>query len=85
MLLEVDLLDVNYSTTTESFSLLCSSPFLLFVLPLAKDTLSWIVPPISGSTTPVFHTPYDNSILTPNLFYQDEPWREQKQFRCPVY
>jgi nitric-oxide synthase len=36
----------------------------------------WIVPPISGSITPVFHTPYDNRILTPNLFYQDEPWRE---------
>jgi nitric-oxide synthase len=44
----------------------------------------WIVPPISGSTTPVFHTPYDNHILTPNLFYQDEPWREQKQLRCPL-
>jgi nitric-oxide synthase len=38
----------------------------------------WIVPPISSSTTPVFHTPYDNRILTPNLFYQNEPWRQQK-------
>jgi nitric-oxide synthase len=44
----------------------------------------WIVPPISASTTPVFHTPYDNRLLTPNLFYQDEPWREQKPWRCPL-
>ena len=38
MLLEVDLLDVNYSTTAASFSVLCSSPFLLLALcpPLSK-------------------------------------------------
>src|SRR2546427_5268278 len=32
MLLEVDLLDVNHSTTTESFSVVFSSPFLLLSL-----------------------------------------------------
>ena len=37
----------------------------------------WIVPPLSGSTTPVFHIPYDNRNLTPNFFYQDNPWLEQ--------
>ncbi|UBU15854.1 nitric oxide synthase oxygenase [Nonomuraea gerenzanensis] len=26
---------------------------------------SWIVPPLSGSTTPVFHRYYDSSVLTP--------------------
>ncbi|HEY5003621.1 MAG TPA: nitric oxide synthase oxygenase [Ktedonobacteraceae bacterium] len=30
----------------------------------------WIVPPISGSTTSVFHVPYRDSIQTPNFFYQ---------------
>ena len=36
----------------------------------------WIVPPMSGSTTPVFHTPYENNQVTPNFFYQDDPWFE---------
>ncbi|GLV59314.1 nitric oxide synthase oxygenase [Dictyobacter sp. S3.2.2.5] len=36
----------------------------------------WIVPPMSGSTTPVFHTPYENRQTTPNFFYQNDPWLE---------
>lgn len=28
---------------------------------------SWIVPPLSGSATPVFHRYYDTSVLTPNF------------------
>jgi nitric-oxide synthase len=39
----------------------------------------WIVPPLSGSTTPVFHIPYDNVLLKPNFFYQKPPWQEQSQ------
>ncbi|GCF10921.1 nitric oxide synthase oxygenase [Dictyobacter arantiisoli] len=39
---------------------------------------SWIVPPMSGSTTPVFHIPYENRQVTPNFFYQDDPWLEQR-------
>lgn len=34
----------------------------------------WIVPPISGSATSVFHRPYENRIQTPNFFYQSPPW-----------
>jgi len=34
----------------------------------------WIVPPLSASTTPVFHQPYDNYEMTPNFFVQDAPW-----------
>jgi nitric-oxide synthase len=30
----------------------------------------WIVPPISASTTPVFHIPSKDGIQTPNFFYQ---------------
>jgi nitric-oxide synthase len=35
---------------------------------------SWIVPPISGSTTEVFHTEMKNVIKSPNYFYQKEAW-----------
>jgi nitric-oxide synthase len=35
----------------------------------------WIVPPMSGSTTPVFHKPYENKVLTPNFFYQADAWK----------
>jgi len=35
---------------------------------------SWIVPPISGSATEVFHTEMDNSIKYPNYFYQRNIW-----------
>ena len=36
----------------------------------------WIVPPISGSTTPVFHIPYTDMTLKPNFFAQKEPWSD---------
>lgn len=36
----------------------------------------WIVPPLSGSAMPVFHRPYENTIFTPNFFYQPAPWLE---------
>jgi nitric-oxide synthase len=37
----------------------------------------WIVPPISGSVTPVFHRHYHDVILKPNFFSQPEPWHEK--------
>lgn len=30
---------------------------------------SWLVPPMSPATTPVFHTTYDDEVRTPNFFY----------------
>ncbi len=33
----------------------------------------WLVPPISGSASPIFHRPCENSTLTPNYFYQPAP------------
>jgi nitric-oxide synthase, bacterial len=36
---------------------------------------SWLVPPMSGSTTPVYHRGYKNTILKPNYFYQPDPWK----------
>lgn len=35
---------------------------------------SWLVPPLSGSATPVFHRGYKNRILKPNYYYQSDPW-----------
>jgi nitric-oxide synthase, bacterial len=34
----------------------------------------WLVPPMSGSLTPVFHCAYENKIITPNFFPQPDPW-----------
>lgn len=35
----------------------------------------WIVPPISGSLTPVFHQEMLNYELKPSYVYQDPPWK----------
>jgi nitric-oxide synthase len=35
---------------------------------------NWLVPPMSSSTTPVFHRGYKNTILKPNYFYQEDLW-----------
>lgn len=37
---------------------------------------SWIVPPMSGSATPVFHRSYEDIELKPNFFYQPNPWQQ---------
>lgn len=37
----------------------------------------WIVPPLSGSLTPMFHQNYENNIVTPNFFAQPDPWLPQ--------
>ncbi|GCF10364.1 nitric oxide synthase oxygenase [Dictyobacter arantiisoli] len=36
----------------------------------------WIVPPMSGSTTPVYHRNYESIQLKPNWFYQSNTWEE---------
>ncbi|KAK6473256.1 nitric oxide synthase [Huso huso] len=35
----------------------------------------WLVPPMSGSITPVYHQELLNYILTPFYYYQTDPWR----------
>lgn len=36
----------------------------------------WLVPPISGSASPIFHVKhYHNTLLTPNFFYQRPAWQ----------
>lgn len=44
----------------------------------------WIVPPMSGSATPVFHTLYENRQITPNFFYQNDPWLEKRFWSGPL-
>ncbi|ALV38549.1 nitric oxide synthase oxygenase [Streptomyces sp. CdTB01] len=43
---------------------------------------SWIVPPVSGGITPVFHRYYDQADQRPN-FYLDSEARELGRGRCP--
>ncbi|XP_051525726.1 nitric oxide synthase 2a, inducible [Myxocyprinus asiaticus] len=51
----------------------------------------WLVPPMSGSLTPVFHQEMLNYVLSPFFYYQTDPWLthkwkdEKKGFRrCKV-
>lgn len=46
----------------------------------------WLVPPLSGSASPIFHqTHYKNTILKPNFFYQKAPWLAPGQTSgCPL-
>jgi len=46
---------------------------------------SWIVPPLSGSTTPVFHKAFENKVLSPNFYHQPAPWESEgpRQVGCP--
>jgi len=46
----------------------------------------WIVPPVSGSATEVFHREYQNIILKPNFFKQPEPWCQMSSPKgCPFH
>lgn len=53
---------------------------------------TWLVPPISGSASPLFHiTSYKNTRCKPNFFYQSDPWQPSlgrvgttSQLVCPV-
>ncbi|MBV8278437.1 MAG: nitric oxide synthase oxygenase [Verrucomicrobia bacterium] len=44
---------------------------------------SWIVPPISGATTPVFHRKFKERTVKPNFFPQSQDWQENGRRRCP--
>ena len=49
---------------------------------------SWIVPPMSPSSTPVFHRSYDNTVKGPNFYYQDPcigPLRADIPPGCPFH
>jgi nitric-oxide synthase len=43
----------------------------------------WVNPPMSASTTPVFHRLYDNTVLSPNFLYPPPVIGEHKQLSPP--
>jgi len=48
----------------------------------------WIVPPISGSIMQVFHSDFENKVLSPNFFYNTPVWKKediQTQKKCPFH
>ncbi|XGI84307.1 nitric oxide synthase oxygenase [Halorutilales archaeon Cl-col2-1] len=40
---------------------------------------SWLIPPVSPATTHIFHKPYDDTVKTPNYFYQDAPYENDDE------
>jgi len=57
-----------------------SKQFMQFMRQEAKEgrdvtaDWSWIVPPSAGSTMKVFHTEMQDIVVSPNYFYQENPW-----------
>ena len=57
-----------------------SKQFMQFMRQEAKEgrdvtaDWSWIVPPSAGSTMKVFHTEMQDVVVSPNYFYQENPW-----------
>jgi nitric-oxide synthase, bacterial len=50
---------------------------------------SWIVPPVSGATTPVFHRTFKERTLKPNFFAQPKRWEDSvgtssRSSVCPI-
>lgn len=46
----------------------------------------WIVPPMSGPATGVFHQEFDNTIRAPNFFYNHDAWEvAPAKSRCPFH
>ncbi len=35
---------------------------------------AWLLPPLSSATSHIYHKPYKNDIITPNYFYQTDPY-----------
>ncbi|MBZ9713817.1 nitric oxide synthase oxygenase [Deinococcus multiflagellatus] len=48
----------------------------------ATGRWSWLIPPLSPATTPVWHEQYDDTELKPNFVVQRPAWREQRS-ACP--
>lgn len=51
---------------------------------------AWIVPPMSGSSTPVFYQQWANEVLTPNYFYNTPAWKKTNDVQiipseCPFH
>jgi nitric-oxide synthase len=51
---------------------------------------TWLIPPVSPATTPIFHKHYEDRVATPNFFYQEgaegekECPHKQLDVQCPI-
>ena len=46
----------------------------------------WLIPPLSGSTVPVYPLEFENRLLKPNYFYLPDPWEEKSDSgKCPFH
>jgi len=46
----------------------------------------WLLPPLSGSTVPVYPLEFENRLLKPNYFYVPDPWETESQAgKCPFH
>lgn len=49
---------------------------------------AWLVPPISGSANAIYHQEWDNTIHTPNYFYNTPIWKKEEntaKAKCPFH
>ncbi|WP_046174783.1 nitric oxide synthase oxygenase [Domibacillus indicus] len=37
---------------------------------------TWLIPPVSPAATHIFHRSYENTVLSPNFFYQKAPYKK---------
>lgn len=87
---------VHHSYTQEGVSIVdhhtASDQFMKFIRNERSEgrevngDWTWIVPPMSGSATDVFHQEISNSVLSPNFYYNNPPYEHEKQVkRCPFH
>ena len=67
---------VDHHTASKEFSSFCDNERKKSREPSAD--WSWIVPPMSSSTTSVFHNYYEINLSLPNYLLQKEPWTTNK-------
>ncbi|MEC7638726.1 MAG: nitric oxide synthase oxygenase, partial [Verrucomicrobiota bacterium] len=67
---------VDHHTASKEFSSFCENERKKSREPSAD--WSWIVPPMSSSTTSVFHNYYEMNLSLPNYLLQKEPWTTNK-------
>ena len=47
---------------------------------------AWLVPPLSGSTVPVYRLEVENRVFKPNYFFVPDPWEKAPQpAKCPFH
>lgn len=89
---------VKYSFEKEGVSITdhheASEQFMKFIQQenkLGREVMadwSWIVPPNAGSTMKIFHTSFENKVISPNFYYNNPVWKkvnEKSLNKCPFH